>query len=40
MIKEKRDWFLELEKKYDPDRTYRTRFAEDIKNEGILLDSL
>lgn len=38
ILKEKRPWFDELEQKYDPQRNYRKKFAEEIKREGILLE--
>lgn len=35
LIKEKPEWWNELLGKYDPDNTYRTKFSDRIKAEGL-----
>lgn len=37
MIKNKREWWNELEAKYDPDGTYKKKYEEELKKEGIVL---
>lgn len=37
ILKNKRPWFDQLEQKYDPERAYRVKFADEIKKEGIML---
>ncbi|KAJ3648851.1 hypothetical protein Zmor_020622 [Zophobas morio] len=35
LLKNKRDWWNELEAKYDPSGSYKTKYAEELKAEGI-----
>ncbi|XP_076268623.1 ejaculatory bulb-specific protein 3-like [Rhynchophorus ferrugineus] len=37
LIENKRDYFDELEKKYDPEGKYRARYEKDIEAKGIKL---
>ncbi|KAJ8928809.1 hypothetical protein NQ314_018575, partial [Rhamnusium bicolor] len=37
LIKNKRDWWNELEAKYDSDGTYRKQYDAELKRDGIVL---
>ncbi|KAF2878638.1 hypothetical protein ILUMI_27535 [Ignelater luminosus] len=37
LIKNRLEQFKKLEAKFDPDRAYRTKYAEELKAEGIVL---
>ncbi|KAK9892195.1 hypothetical protein WA026_019000 [Henosepilachna vigintioctopunctata] len=37
LIKNKREWWNELEKKYDPKKLYITRYAKELEKQGIKL---
>ncbi|EFA07422.1 chemosensory protein 12 precursor [Tribolium castaneum] len=37
LIKNKRDWWNELEAKYDPTGIYKNKYADELKAEGIVL---
>ncbi|KAL1493826.1 hypothetical protein ABEB36_009512 [Hypothenemus hampei] len=37
LIKNKRSWWDELERKFDPTRSYRARYADELRREGIIL---
>lgn len=37
MIEHKRDWWNEIEAKYDPQGVYRKKYDEEAKKEGIKL---
>nr|CAJ01492.1 hypothetical protein [Tribolium castaneum] len=36
LIKNKRDWWNELEAKYDPTGIYKNKYADELKAEGIV----
>ncbi|KAL1493815.1 hypothetical protein ABEB36_009501 [Hypothenemus hampei] len=38
LVKNEREWWDELESKYDPDRKYREKFREMYAKEGIYFD--
>lgn len=37
MLENKRDWWNEIEAKYDPEGVYRKKYEEEAKKEGIKL---
>lgn len=37
LIKNKRTWWNDLEKKYDPTKIYVTRYSGEFEKEGIVL---
>ncbi|XP_045483836.1 ejaculatory bulb-specific protein 3-like [Harmonia axyridis] len=37
LIQNKREWWNELEVKYDPKKIYVTKYAAELKKEGIVL---
>ncbi|XP_044746306.1 ejaculatory bulb-specific protein 3-like [Coccinella septempunctata] len=37
LIKNKRDWWNELEAKYDPKKVYVTKYSSELRSEGIVL---